>query len=166
MRRKSIRGSAVTAILVAILTAASAVQAEEHENRETNDERTLKIFELEHVDPQDIVRLLAMRDGQMAPGTAGFRGQVRDPFGTGARQVHAQDGRALMIAVHPEERLLFVRGSEEEIEKVEELVEAFDVEDGKVEKQQLNNMHLFPVDREKASQVQSTLSRLQLPRQT
>lgn len=154
---------------------AQASNENEDDNKKKEDEaktRKLEVFELEHRDPQQLNQIIMLAErasasarsshaapGQARPGqqaattpgrtTAGFRGT-------------ASDQHKVVTAVNAEEKILFVRGSDDQIEKVEELVEAFDVEDQELKRHEYRGVRLIPLRSGDAQQVQSTLSQLNL----
>jgi type II secretory pathway component GspD/PulD (secretin) len=92
----------------------------------------LKVFKLKHCKPSEIAQLLA--------GPNNFGG-----------------------AAHlDEKRLLFVRGPEEQIKRIETVVKALDVPAEKLEKHTIGNLHLIPLRNSSAGSVQSILNQLAL----
>jgi hypothetical protein len=146
-------------------------QAEgEGEKRKT---RQLKAFDLEHRDPQQFQQILALRGQGARPGAFGAQQQfpgrsapgVRPPGqqGVGSAQDAGQD--RLSIAIDAESKVLFVRGSEDQIEEVEKLVEAFDKPSDELEKHEFGDTRLIPVSQEQSQRVRATLAQLQLEHQ-
>ena len=146
--------------LAAILALPLSILADEHENgqarndeaaeeqREEQETRKLSIIELEHRSPSEIRRILALGT-EAAPQRLGFR--------------PTPDGQDLHIATDEERRLLFVRGTEQEVQKIEELVDVYDRPADQVEKHQYNDMYLLPIDAEAAEDTRSLLAQLRYP---
>lgn len=152
---------------------AAAQQAQEQERQTQAKERqkiTLKVFELEHRTPQEMAQLLRLHSGQMmgqalptqpprpgaaqprpAPRTTGYRGAAQ------ATRIVAMEGE--------DAKFLFVRGPEDKVNEIEQLVESFDVSGGEIEKQKIGNVHLLPVRNGKAQQIHAVLGQLGLPTQ-
>ncbi len=152
---------------------------------------TLKAFELKHRSPQELTQILTMRvgDGMLAPiappvppvatypTSAAYPVRQTAPGGlattaaqppTGAERISGYRGAEgqVYMAFDPEARLLFVRGPEDQVRKVEELVKALDVPNDKLQKTDFGNLHLIPVRQDKLPQVARTLSMLRINNQT
>jgi type II secretory pathway component GspD/PulD (secretin) len=163
----------------------TAVRADDQDRREERrearqDDRKLKIFELKHIKPQELVQVLMMqrfiaaaeqREEQRIHPTAQQQQQPVRPQAQQAqpphtqqpsRTIHATGADGLVMTFDPEEKLLFVRGPEDKVNKVEELVNAFDVSKDELEKKKFGGMTLIPVRKDKARQVSRTLAHLQL----
>jgi type II secretory pathway component GspD/PulD (secretin) len=92
----------------------------------------LKVFKLKHCKPSEIAQLLA--------GPNSFGG-----------------------AAHlDEKRLLFVRGPQERIKRIETVVNALDVPPEKLEKHKIGSLHLIPLRNTKSGSIQSILNQLGL----
>jgi hypothetical protein len=125
------------------------------------------VFELEHRDPHEINQIIAMRTWAESPAHAGVTpGQAAVPGQPGAvqRTAHyrAPDSDRVTTAVNAEEKLLFVRGSEDQIKEIEKLVDAFDVKDEELQAHDYGKCRLIPIHSKKVGQVQTTLSQLDL----
>lgn len=142
-------------------------QASEREARELDErteaeapqqsQRQLRVFQLEHSNPRDIQHLLSIRMDRPAPrGTA--EGQVT----AGYRGTAQED---LAVATAEEDGLLFVRGSEEKIKEVEQLVKALDVPQEELQKQSVGDLHVFPISSDRAQDINSILAQLGLDAQ-
>jgi hypothetical protein len=131
-------------------------EKEKQSQSEKSEHRKLKAFELEHRDPQQIQQILALHK-QTNGASAAHHPAAR----VGAAALSRQH-KGLASAVDTENKILFVRGSEDEIQQVEKLVDAFDVKDGKLEKHKFCDLQLIPIRQKTAPQVQSTLTQLQL----
>ena len=145
-------------------------EGDDKKKQEGEDQpRELEVFELEHRNPQQLNQIIVLAErtsasahaapGHVRPGqpgattpgrtTAGYRGTTGDKD-------------KVVTAVNAEEKILFVRGSEDQIEKVKELVEAFDVENQELKRHEYHGVRLIPVRSSDAQQVQSTLAQLNL----
>lgn len=136
--------------------AAEAGEAEK--KKDTQQSRQLKVFELKHRSPQELMQVFNTVHGSAVGGQPGFAG-VPGQQTLGFRGTGKDD---LAIAVHDQKKLIFVRGSQQQIEKVERLIQAVDMEGGQLKKQEFNGVHLMPVKRDDSSHIQSTLSQLGL----
>src|SRR5690349_15804549 len=87
---------------------------------------------------------------QPAVTTSGYRGA---------------EGQQMFLAYDPEAKLLFVRGPDDQVRKVEELVKALDVPNDKLQKADFGDLHLIPVRHDKLPQVARTLSMLRINNQ-
>ena len=144
---------------------------EDSKKEEKDKTRSLAVFELEHRDPQQLnqIIMLAEKTSSSAQAHAATRqARATQPAaGTLGRTTLGYRGTTgnkdqLVTAVNSEQKILFVRGSDEQIKKVEELVKAFDVEVQDVKRHTYEDVRLIPVRGSSASQVQSTLSQLNL----
>jgi vacuolar-type H+-ATPase subunit I/STV1 len=118
------------------------------------------VFELKHRDPQQLTPIISMviqAESQLQAGTV-----TGTPYAAGYRGV-AQPRVAM--AANSEEKLLFVRGSEEQVKEIEKLVGALDTEDDQLKPHDVGNYRLVPVRSKDTSQIQSSLSQLNLPGQ-
>lgn len=139
-----------------------AEKEQEKKNQQKQQVRKLKIFELEHRTPQEMAQLLRIQSSQPvthAPPGAAAAARTQ----TGYRGVPQP---TLVVAVDAEEdRLLFVRGPEEKISEIEELIESFDAPADKIEERQVGKVHLIPIRNGKEAKVHAILSQLEIPNQ-
>jgi len=143
----------------------------------------LAVFELKHRNPQELTQVLNLRVGTMpiAPPmvpTAGFNPAYPVRQGVPGGFVSVAQPQAavttsgyrgaegqMFLAFDPEAKLLFVRGPEDQVRKVEELVKALDVPNDKLQKAEFGDLHLIPVRQDKLPQVARTLSMLRINNQ-
>ncbi len=119
--------------------------------------RKLEIIELQHRDPQQLTQLLGLWD-EVAMPSYGGRGRVA----VQRPSLQDQPGQRLAIALDNERKLMFVRGTAEQIEKVKALVAAIDVADDAVKPQDFANHRLIPIPGDRSGSIQSTLTQLDL----
>lgn len=119
--------------------------------------RKLEIIELQHRDPQQLTQLLGLWDEVAVPSYGG-RGRVA----VQRPSLQDQPGQRLAIALDNERKLMFVRGTAEQIEKVKALVAAIDVADDAVKPQDFADHRLIPIPSDRSGQIQSTLTQLDL----
>lgn len=119
--------------------------------------RKLEIIELQHRDPQQLVQLLSLWDQVALPGLGG-RGRVV------VQRPSLQDRTdpRLAIALANEQKLMFVRGTADQIEKIKTLVTAIDVADDAVKPQDFADHRLIPIPGDNSGPIQSTLTQLEL----
>lgn len=140
-------------------------------DRQKKQTRQLKVFELEHRDPQRIHQLimLCQQSSQHAQqihaaavqGRLGRAGVVVAHGSVGTPGSDDQQPR-LVTAINAEKKILFVRGSEDQLQKVDELVKALDVANDKLEPSEYGDARLVPVKSSNAPQVQTALAQLEL----
>jgi hypothetical protein len=150
-------------------------QGDEEKGEDKKEPRTLKIFELEHRAPQEIAQILTLLWPGASPfhpagrqfSSAGQPSQLagQQPFPPGTPGASAAPARPA-IAFDPEEKLLFVRATADQLEKIETLVNGLDVSPENLERQELDGLHLIPVRQDRVDQVTRILRALQLPSQT
>lgn len=130
----------------------SQAQPGQTAEQEKPESRHLRVFELKHRNPQELVQLLSMqipRPGLPAQGvqrTAGYRGATEN----------------VQVAADQKKGFLLVRGTQGQIDEIGQLVKAIDVEEGQLKKQEFRDMHLMPVPAQEATRVHSILSQLGL----
>jgi hypothetical protein len=177
MKWTSIFARTATALALAMAVAVPiSARGDEHDkDRDKSDQqaaqddqdeiRQLKVFELEHRDPQQINQIITMRTrtAALAPGQAVV--PVRPGVVPRTAHFRPMDSDRVATAVNSEEKLLFVRGSEDQIKEVEQLVNAFDVKDEDIKAHDYGKCRLIPVHSKNVGQVQTTLSQLNLPGQ-
>jgi Ni/Co efflux regulator RcnB len=149
--------------------------------------RTLKVFELKHRNPQEIIQVLTLKwtradqtgfgqPGQPFYGTQQASYPVRPgvptPVTTQAQPAtteHVAGYRGteseLYVTFDAEAGLMFVRGTEDRVKKVEELIKAIDVSKDELQKASFEGLHLIPVKQDKLQQVTRTLSMLRIANQ-
>lgn len=155
----------------------ATVSKEKQGQREKQEKqaRKLQVFELENRKANEIQQLISLhtqatqQQAQLAaqhdprevapPGIGQPTGVQRTTGFRGPQQPQ------LSVAADPEQNLLFVRGSADQLKQVDELVSALDVADDQLEKQSFGELHLIPVRHGKAAQVQQILGQLQLQTQ-
>jgi|GEM_PF-2119684 len=119
--------------------------------------RKLEIIELQHREPQQLTQLMGLWDQVAMPGYGG-RGRVA----VQRPNLQEQPDQRLAIALDNEKKLMFVRGTAEQIEKIKTLVTAIDVADDAVKPQDFANHRLIPIPSDSSGQIQSTLTQLDL----
>lgn len=132
--------------------------AEKTEAAKKEEPRELRIVELEHRRPQEIIQLLNLRNtAQRNQNPA----QGAGPTATFFR------GRPQNLAIASQENrgLLFLRGTAEDLKDAEKLVKAFDVADEKLEPQKIGDLRVIPIRHGQAAQIQQVLGQLQIPSQ-
>lgn len=188
MKRNRIWGSTLTAVALLMSSAPLLAQESTEQEKQQQDQqqnqnadqenaeqqkaspRQLQAFDLEHRTAQEIQQVLGLRwqsqalqsrtaplDHQITPPTSqrrvAARPQLDDEQGNTDHPVFAVDNK---------NKVLFVRGTEEQMGEVEKLISAFDVPAHELKKQQAGDTQLIPICKENMSQVRSTLSQLQL----
>ncbi len=123
--------------------------------------RKLEILELQHREPQQLSQLLGLWDQVAVPGYGG-RGRIA----VQRPSLEEPPSQRVAIALDNEKKLIFVRGTAEQIEKVKALVAALDVADDAVKPQDFANYRLIPVPNDTSGQIQSTLTQLDLAGQS
>jgi hypothetical protein len=140
-------------------------QSDEHKDR-----RQLKVFELEHRDPQQLAQIISLQwrsHGVLRGQPGGLSGQVGGPPGIGGFGLTMPSNPdEPAIAFDAEEKLLFVRANKDQLAKIEKLVDALDVPQEKLSQQDFAGLHLIPIRQDKAPQVTKVLADLQIPSQT
>lgn len=119
--------------------------------------RKLEIIELQHREPQQLTQLMGLWDQVAMPGYGG-RGRVA----VQRPNLQEQPDQRLAIALDNEKKLMFVRGTAEQIEKIKTLVTAIDVADDAVKPQDFAHHRLIPIPSDSSGQIQSTLTQLDL----
>lgn len=123
----------------------------------------LRVFELKNRDPQQLITIISLVTQADSEAQAALPGQPGVAAGTpriaGFRGVA---GDRILTAASSEEKILFVRGSEDQIKEIEKLVNAFDVKDEQLQPHDFGDLRLVPIRGKDPSQVQSTLSQLNL----
>lgn len=153
---------------------AAAEQPAEQSEKEAADAnvRKLKIIKLQHRGPQEMLKLLSIGTRPRgpsgfptaAPGTGTFPGGVAAATpGFPAPAATRTDGKSpTLIAADTTKNLLFVRGTPEQIEQVEQMIKAFDVTKDDFQAQQFGNWYLVRVADGNVGRLQGILSQLQL----
>ena len=118
--------------------------------------RKLEIIELQHREPQQLTQLMGLWDQVAMPSSGRGRAAVQRP------SLEDQPKERLAVALDNERKLLFVRGTAEQIEKVKALVAALDVADDALKPQDYADHRLIPVPSDSSGQIQSTLAQLDL----
>ena len=147
-------------------------EQKEKKAEKKDDVRKLQVFKLKHRTPQQMNQIVSLAEqaesdeqlnlnviGQYANvaaarRVAGYRGAPAD--------ANKDNGDAMVIATDEAKKILFVRGSEEQLSKVKKLVDAFDVEQQEMKRHTLGKLSLIPVSQQDAAQIRSTLSQLEL----
>ena len=111
---------------------------------------------MQHRNPAEIQQLLGARPTAFAPRQSGLAIRA-------SRAAELDDAPSASIAADSESNVLFVRGTKEQIQEVEELVKAVDVEGEKLEARSIGDKHVIPVSSSCANRVRGALSQLQLP---
>ena len=163
-------------------------QGQDKQEQEKDEVRTLKAFDLEHAKPQEMVTLIQTISARQHQAEMNRKAkeqaekraekQERDPSQAATvpnapqrTQVQFRPYSAipqqnrLAVAVDEESKTLFVRGTSEQVSGVEKLVETFDTESGKLEKQEIDGVTLVPVKHDRLQQINTILSQLQLQTQ-
>lgn len=118
--------------------------------------RKLEIIELQHREPQQLTQLLGLWDQVALPSSGRGRAAVRRP------SLEEQPEQRLAVALDNERKLMFLRGTAEQIEKIKALVAATDVADDALKPQDYADHRLIPVPGDSSGQIQSTLGQLDL----
>ena len=149
----------------------AAAEKDGEAEKEKAAARKLKIFELKHRSPQEmqqIVALLRNPRSRLAATGIGNLGQVS--FGGTSGAVPGslppphdpQAASQPLVAADAETKLLFVRGTDEHIQQIEDMVKAFDVVEDNFTSQQFGDVMLIKVEKGQAGRVHGLLSQLQL----
>jgi hypothetical protein len=179
LRKYCLLGLALTSLLGYSLevTAQQGASGGKKESKTTATEeqprkvaRKLKVFKLQHVKPSEVAQLFAVRHtvysgfggaGAVAVDRGFAAGDVESPASAANREKTASD-QPVNTAHDDEKRLLLVRGSDDQIKRVEKLVKSFDMPAAKLEKQKWGDLHLIPIRSGRADNIQSILSQLGL----
>ncbi len=134
----------------------AAAQAEQPAGEQKNQApRKLEVIELQHRDPQQLTQLMGLWDQVAMPGYGG-RVTVQRP------DLQQQPHERLAIAFDNQKKMMFVRGTAEQIEKIKTLIAAIDVADEGLKPYDFANHRLIPVPSDSSGQIQSTLTQLDL----
>jgi vacuolar-type H+-ATPase subunit I/STV1 len=180
LRKSCLVGLALTSLLgySQLVTAQEEVSSEKKATKTTTAEnqprklvRKLKVFKLQHSKPSELAQLFAARHTAFsafggagsAPGAPGLAAHdVEATASAAANREKPMADQPVNTAHDDEKRVLFVRGSEDQIKRIEKLVKAFDVPAAKLEKQKWDDLHLIPIRGADAGNIQSILSQLGL----
>lgn len=138
------------------------------EDKKSEAKQSLKVFKLKNVEPQQMVQLLRLIEQPSQSVAAGYRGVPGGipaggiPGAEGQPQGGQQDQKPLLIAADNKAKTLFVRGDEDRLEEVQELVDALDGDSKSFEKVSIGDAHLIPVKNANHSEVTTILQQLQL----
>jgi hypothetical protein len=136
---------------------------EESKDKGQDAKRQLKIVTLKHRRPQDVRQLL----------TTWFESPTNNPYASStATTVAANRGyrgnladrvtEDVVIATEEDSKLLFIRGSQKEIERVQKLIDAIDVPASEMKEQTIGSTYMIPFKQDRAHDVQTILVDLQL----
>ena len=139
-------------------------QAQQDQNARNQAEQKpepqrLAVIKLQHSDPQQISQLLRSLD-QPASYTAAYRGAAVVPQGQPGPQQ-----QPLLIAADSRSKTLFVRGDQERLGRVEELIKSLDTE-GEIQAAEFGDARIVPIKHANHGEVMSILQQLQLPAST
>ena len=124
-------------------------------------ESGVKVFHLQHADPQEVQQALTQLWRTLAPVQESARANPRKPRG-GAEDDSSSPGIAPpRVAVEPRTRTMFMRGSEKALDLASEVVEALDAEPGK-EAPKLKDLAVFQVRGGTIDEVVQVLTALDL----
>jgi hypothetical protein len=131
-------------------------QAQDQSQDGDRGRRRLKVIKLEQRDPQQLTQVMNL----WSEVTQSSQLQAFPAQAAAAQQQQPQ--AKLAIAMDHEKKLLFVRGSEEQLDKIQSLIDAIDVKDDELESLDFAGHRLLPIHGENASQIQSMLGQLGL----
>jgi type II secretory pathway component GspD/PulD (secretin) len=121
----------------------------------------LKIFELKHIEPSQLSQFLSYQTARTGYATATATVAAHDSNASviGVRTI-AVAPMNINVAANDEKNLLFVRGTSDQVARVEKLVKALDVPADKLEKQSFGDVHILPLKHSENGEIQSLLSQL------
>jgi len=134
------------------------------QNQQKAQSRELKIFTLQHRKPEEIQQLFSIQS------QSGAR-QVLRPAAVAQQSGGQQGGGAqaqpqpIAIAADGQSNSLFVRGTAEQIQHIEQIIKAVDVPAEQFKQQTIGSTRVIPIAHDHANRVRTTLSSLQLPHQ-
>jgi len=126
--------------------------------------RELKVFTLQHRKPEEIQQLLALQSrgsGQQIFRQAAFAAQGRPQQGDSAQA----QSQPVATAADNDSNTLFVRGTAEQIQHIDQIIKAIDVPAEQLKQQTIGSTRVIPIAHDHANRVRTTLSSLQLPHQ-